>query len=65
MKKKAFDCVQMKHDIQQAILAEMRGMSPAEQRKKTEEIIACDPLLARFWKQRRSSADRAGQDAGR
>ena len=60
MKKKTFDCVQMKHDIQQAILAELQGMPPAEQRRKTEEIIASDPLLARFWKPRRSLPHRPG-----
>ncbi len=48
MKAKSFDCVRMKHEIQQAILAEFRGLSAEEQRRKTDEMIQGDPVLARF-----------------
>ncbi len=51
--KKKFDCVQMKHEIQQRLLAEMTGLSPEEQRRLTEERIESDPILARLWKRAR------------
>jgi len=48
--KKTFDCVRMKHDIQQKLLEKMRDMTPEEQRRFTEETILANPKLARFWK---------------
>jgi hypothetical protein len=56
MNSKPFDCIQMKDQIQQRLLAELRGLSPVEQRRRTEEIIRQDPLLRRVWK----SAPRVG-----
>jgi hypothetical protein len=53
MKKKEFDCVQMKHEIQQGILKEMEGLTPEEQRRWTEESIAAHPILGPFWKKAR------------
>ena len=50
MKSKTFDCVKMKHDIQQAILRDLAGLSPEQQRRKTEEMIESDPVLARIWR---------------
>ena len=49
-KKKKFDCVQMKWDIQQKLLKEMKGLSAAEQARFTENRIMSDPILARIWK---------------
>lgn len=46
MKAKDFDCVEMKHAIQQRILEEFGGLSPEEQRRRTQELIQRDPLLA-------------------
>jgi hypothetical protein len=53
MKKKKFDCVQMKHDIQKEILKERRGLSPEEQRRRSEARIAADPILGPIWRQAR------------
>lgn len=51
MTTKDFDCVRMKHEIQERIAGELEGLSPEEQRRKTEEIITADPMLARLWRQ--------------
>ena len=48
--KKTFDCVRMKHEIQQKLLEKMRDMTPEEQRQFTEDTILANPKLARFWK---------------
>jgi len=49
MTAKDFDCVEMKHAIQQRLLQEFRQLSPEEQRRRTEELIQRDPVLARVW----------------
>ncbi len=51
MKAKKFDCVQMKHEIQRQILAGMAGLSPEEQRRRTEQEILSDPILGRLWRE--------------
>jgi hypothetical protein len=53
MKRKKFDCVQMKHEIQQHIMKELKGLSPEEQRRWTEEHISKDPILGPFWRRAR------------
>lgn len=53
MKEKTFDCVKMKHDIQQQILQEMSALSPEDQRRVTEERILADPILGPFWRRAR------------
>jgi hypothetical protein len=63
--KKTFDCVRMKHEIQQKLLERMRDMTPEEQRRFTEDIILSNPKLARFWKRRCSTTDGAGRTDGR
>jgi len=50
MKQNTFDCVKMKHDIQQRIQREMGGLSTQEKRRRTEEAIVADPLLGRIWR---------------
>jgi hypothetical protein len=50
MKKKKFDCVKMKHDIQRQLLKEFKGLSEAEQLRITESRIAADPILGAWWK---------------
>ncbi len=59
MKPKTFDCVKMKHDIQQHILQEWADLSLQQRRAKTEESIKSDPILARWWRR----AKQAGTDA--
>ena len=53
MKAKMFDCVKMKHDIQQEIFQEMKGLSTEEKRRRMEEAIQSDPVLGRIWKNAR------------
>lgn len=53
VKKKAFDCVEMKHRIQAELQQRAQGMSYEEERRFSEELIASDPILARFWARRR------------
>lgn len=48
MKKKPFDCVEMKSHIQADLLKRMEGMSHEEARHFKEDLIASDPLLARL-----------------
>ena len=47
---KTFDCVKMKHDIQQKIHHEMAGFSKEEKRRRTEKAILSDPVLGHIWK---------------
>ncbi len=53
---KDFDCVEMKHQIQQRILEEFRTLTPDEQQRRTEEMIHSDPVLARIWDETRRPA---------
>ena len=63
--KKDFDCVRMKHEIQQEIRREMAGLTVDEQRRRTEEAIRADPVLARIWEQaRRVDPARSGVGPG-
>jgi hypothetical protein len=50
MKAKKFDCVQMKHDIQQRIAKEFEGLSDEEQWAITEKRILANPILGPVWK---------------
>jgi hypothetical protein len=50
MKKKEFDCVKMKQDIQRQILKEYKGLSDEEQKRLTEARIAANPILGPWWK---------------
>jgi hypothetical protein len=50
MKTKTFDCVRMKHEIQQQILREFAELTPSEQRARTQRLIESDPVLARLWR---------------
>ena len=45
---KDFDCVEMKWDIQQRLLAEFHGMSREEVREDQHRRIAADSLLGPF-----------------
>ncbi len=50
MKKKKFDCVQMKWDIQQKLMKEFAGLSPQEIEKIAIERMLANPAMAKFWK---------------
>jgi hypothetical protein len=45
---KEFDCVQMKQDIQQKLLAEYSGMDSETARLSQRQQIASDPVLGPF-----------------
>ncbi|HPB30392.1 MAG TPA: hypothetical protein PLB62_02950 [Candidatus Sumerlaeota bacterium] len=51
--KKTFDCVKMKHDIQQKIMMETSGMSEHEKQRWTEDLILSDPILSTIRKNAR------------
>ncbi|MCF7810253.1 hypothetical protein K9N50_04610 [bacterium] len=53
MKKKDFDCVQMKQDIQNKILRETKGMTPEEIEKYTIRKIESNPILLKVWQKRK------------
>jgi hypothetical protein len=46
MKSKDFDCVEMKQEIQNRILAETQGMSWEDYCRQTEAVIRANPVLA-------------------
>jgi len=56
MKEKSFDCVRMKHEIQQRIREEIAGLSREERRRRTEEAILADPVLGPIWRNLSSRA---------
>ncbi len=56
-KKKKFDCVEMKNDIQRKLLKEMKGLSPDEQCRFTEKRIQSDPILGPFWRKVRKKKE--------
>jgi hypothetical protein len=44
--------------IQEAILREMAGTSPEQFRKRTEELLAFDPVLGPLWRNRKPRGER-------
>lgn len=60
MKKKTFDCVEMKHEIQERQRKRLKGLSPIEESRLIQTEILKDPALARLWK----AARRTGASKG-
>lgn len=52
VKKKSFDCVEMKQKIQARILDEFAGLSPQQQRERSQEMILNDPILGPLWREK-------------
>lgn len=50
---KEFDCVEMKHKIQQKIMDETKDLSAEERRRRTTDSILSDPILGPFWRNAR------------
>ena len=48
MKNRGFDCVEMKWDIQQQILAEFSGVPEAQAREIQMQRVMEDPILGPF-----------------
>jgi len=55
-KEKQFDCVRMKDEIQQKILAERKALGAEEQRKRAHERIAANPVLGPIWQRTKERA---------
>lgn len=50
-REKAFDCVKMKNDIQDALYSERKGMSQAEVRESIERNLAASQSpAAKMWR---------------
>lgn len=49
-KKKKFDCVQMKWDIQKKLYDEFKDLTLEEQRQRSIEIILSNPITAKIWR---------------
>ena len=60
MKKKKFDCVQMKREIQEKLLAETSGLSAKERNRRLEKALAANPILGPFIK-KVSAADKGSR----
>jgi hypothetical protein len=54
-KRKSFDCVKMKRDIQEKLQKRLRGLSPTEAEEFAVERIGRDPRLARVWREAKRS----------
>jgi len=54
-KKKTFDCVEMKNEIQAKLLKRYEGMSDEEIRADQDRRLSADPILGPLWKKARSS----------
>ena len=57
-KKKAFDCVQMKWDIQKKIAEEFKGIPEVEARAIQDKRVANDPILGPFLDKVRAQQER-------
>ena len=53
-KKKAFDCVEIKNDVQAKLRTEFAGLSDEEERARiTRELETSDDVVARKWRKLR------------
>ncbi len=55
-KKKSFDCVQMKWDIQQKLMKEYEGLTLEERKKLMEQKILADPILGPWYRKVRQQS---------
>lgn len=62
--KKEFDCVEMKHQIQEKLLAERRGMTPEQEREHQVKEILANPILGPIWKRARRVSTPAAPSHG-
>lgn len=67
--KKAFDCVEMKNEIQRKLYAEYEGLSDAERHARIEKELLADPvfgpILRRSIEQRSCVMEKAGEGYGK
>jgi len=50
MKKKSFNCVEMKNNIQRHLIQEMQGLSAQDRQSFRDSAIQSDPLLGPLWR---------------
>ncbi len=50
MKKKTFDCVAMKHEIQERQRKRLKGLSPTAESRLIQSELLKDADLSKFWK---------------
>ncbi len=63
-KKKTFDCVQMKWEIQRKLAEEQPGMPEEEKRRMQMQRVANNPILGPFLRRaQRVSTEPSGQEA--
>ncbi len=63
MKKKTFDCVEMKDEIQRRVLQDMAGLTREQERRRTEERILSDPILGPLWQRKQKERPTASPGA--
>jgi hypothetical protein len=56
LKKKTFDCVAMKREIQEQQRPRLAGLLPSEAARMMEQEILQDPELARLWRSAKRAA---------
>ena len=54
-KKKEFDCVEMKNEIQAKLLKRYEGMTDEEIRADQDRRLSAAPVLGPIWKKARST----------
>jgi hypothetical protein len=52
--KKAFDCVEMKADIQERLLRESTDLGEEEARKRRAERLSLDPIIGGFLRKKKA-----------
>ena len=52
--KKAFDCVEMKADIQERLLRELSDLGEEEARRRRAERLSHDPILGGFLRKKKA-----------
>jgi hypothetical protein len=60
--RKAFDCVEMKWEIQRRLETELAGLSEEEAARRAWERIAADPVLGPFVRSLAASRPATGMD---
>jgi hypothetical protein len=59
-KTKAFDCVEMKHDIQEKIIEETQGMTWEQERDHFRKTIEAGPI-ADLWNKLKAKQEKANK----
>lgn len=60
MTRKTFDCVAMKHAIQERQRKQLKGLSPGEESRLMRTQILKEPALAKLWRTAKRAAVGSG-----